>query len=109
MSESMQMGGSIVSKNIWEKRARIKWIFREKSVNDVDNGWRFLSEIDTDEYLADSKNMVVCSWEAVLDIEPAIEVVFDLPVGTELTLVYADNKKYFINSETGERVELFPL
>lgn len=40
--------------NILE-RGRVKWCFREESVNNIDNGWRFLSEIDTDEFLADSK------------------------------------------------------
>lgn len=103
----MHMGGSIVSRNVWEKKGRIKWIFREKSVNDVDNGWRFLSEIDTDEYLSDSKNMVVCSWESVLEIEPIIKAVFDLPVGTELTLIYEDGEKYFLNSETGKKIEFY--
>ena len=56
MNSSMNMGGSIVSKNILEKKAHIKWCFREESVNDIDNGWRFLSEIDTNEFLADSRN-----------------------------------------------------
>ena len=54
MHSTMNLGGSVVSKNILEKRGRLKWCFREESVNNIDNGWRFLSEIDTDEFLADS-------------------------------------------------------
>ena len=44
----MGLGASIVSNNILENKANIKWILRENSVNELDNGWRFLSEIDTE-------------------------------------------------------------
>ena len=43
----MGLGASIVSNNILKNKANIKWIFREDSVDELDNGWRFLSEIDT--------------------------------------------------------------
>lgn len=52
----MNLGGSIVSKNILSKKGRLKWCFREESINEIDNGWMFLSEIDTDEFLAKSEN-----------------------------------------------------
>lgn len=94
MHSTMNLGGSVVSKNILEKRGRVKWCFREESVNNIDNGWRFLSEIDTDEFLADSKNMVICDWGTI----------FELPIGTELTLEYDGSQKYFVNSETGEKL-----
>ena len=104
-SEStMNLGGSVVSKNILEKRGRVKWCFREESVNNIDNGWRFLSEIDTDEFLADSKNMVICDWGTIFEIEPAIAPIFELPIGTELTLEYDGSQKYFVKSETGEKL-----
>ena len=90
MHSTMNLGGSVVSKNILEKRGRVKWCFREESVNNIDNGWRFLSEIDTDEFLADSKNMVICDWGTIFEIEPAIAPIFELPIGTELTLEYSN-------------------
>lgn len=31
-------------------------------------------------------------------------MIFDMPVGTELTLVEENNKKYFIDSQTGEKI-----
>ena len=31
-----------------------------------------LSEIDTDEYLADASNMSVCDWGTIIEIEPAV-------------------------------------
>ena len=96
MKQSMNMGGSVVSKNILEKNGRIKWCFREESVNAIDNGWRFLSEVDTDDYLQDSSNMVVCDWGTLFEIEPAIAPIFNMPIGTDLTLVYENEGKYFI-------------
>ena len=101
MKQSMNMGGSIASKNILEKHGRIKWCFREEGVNAIDNGWRFLSEVDTDDYLQDASNMVVCDWGTLFEIEPAIAPIFNMPVGTDLTLVYENGCKYFI--ETGEK------
>lgn len=100
----MNLGGSIVSKNILEQQGRLKWCFRERSVNELDNGWRFLSEIDTDEFLAKSENMLICDWGTIVEIEPAVIPIFSLPVGTELTLEYDGSKKFFVNSETGEKV-----
>ena len=103
MKQSMNMGGSIATKNILERNGRIKWCFREESVNAIDNGWRFLSEVDTDDYLQDVSNMVVCDWGTLFEIEPAIAPIFNMPVGTELTLVYENERKYFIFTETGEK------
>ena len=105
MKKSMNMGGSIVSKNILENKGRIKWCFREESVNPVDNGWRFLSEVDTDEFLQNPSNMSICDWGTVFEIEPAIMPIFDMPVGTELTLVYEGQNKFFVNSNSGEPVQ----
>lgn len=103
MKQSMNMGGSIASKNILEKNGRIKWCFREQGVNAIDNGWRFLSEVDTDDYLQDASNMVVCDWGTLFEIEPAIAPIFNMPVGTDLTLVYENGRKHFIFTETGEK------
>ena len=103
MKQSMNMGGSVVSKNILEKNGRIKWCFREESVNAVDNGWRFLSEVDTDDYLQDVSNMCVCDWGTLIELEPAIAPIFNMPIGTELTLVYENERKHFIFTETGEK------
>ena len=105
MKQSMNMGGSIVSRNILENKGRVKWCIREEPVHAVDNGWRFLSEIDTDEFLEEVSNMVVCDWGTIFEIEPAIMPIFDMPVGTELTLVYEGRRKFFAYSDTGEIVQ----
>ena len=73
-------------------------------MNPVDNGWRFLSEIDTDEFLQQPSSMAICDWGTVFEIEPAIMPIFDMPVGTELTLIYEGQRKFFVDSNTGKPV-----
>lgn len=59
--------------------------------------------MDTDDYLQEASNMVVCDWGTLLEIEPAIAPIFDMPIGTDLTLVYKNEHKYFVFTETGEK------
>ena len=99
--ESMGLGGCVVSKNILDGKGIIKWCIRESFLNEFDNGWRFLSEIDTDDFLSDSSNMVVCDWGTIINIEPAIMLIFDLPIGTDITLVKEGKTKKFVYTETG--------
>ena len=100
----MGLGASIVSNNILRNKANIKWIFLEDSVDELDNGWRFFSKIDTEEYLSHSENMSVCDWSTIVEIEPAVLSIFNMPIGTELILIYEGEKKYFLDSNTGEKI-----
>lgn len=95
-------GGSVVSNNIINGSGVLKWCIREESLNDIDNGWRFLSNIDSDEFLSDSSNMSVLDFNTVVEIEPAVLKIFNMPIGTELTLMYDNGKKYFVYTENGD-------
>ena len=103
-NKGMGLGASIVSNNILENKANIKWILRENSVNELDNGWRFLSEIDTEEYLSHAENMSTCDWSTIVEIEPAVLSIFNMPIGTELILIYEGEKKYFLDSNSGQKL-----
>ena len=103
-NKGMGLGASIVSNNILENKANIKWILRENSVNELDNGWRFLSEIDTEEYLSHAENMSVCDWSTILEIEPAVLSIYNMPIGTELIIIYEGEKQYFIDSNSGQKL-----
>ena len=103
-NKGMGLGASIVSNNILKNKANIKWILRENSVNELDNGWRFLSEIDTEEYLSHAENMSTCDWSTIVEIEPAVLSIFNMPIGTELILIYEGEKKYFIDTNSGQKL-----
>ena len=103
-NKGMGLGASIVSNNILENKANIKWILRENSVNELDNGWRFLSEIDTEEYLSHAENMSICDWSTIVDIEPAVLSIFNMPIGTELTMIYEEERVCFLDTVTGQKL-----
>ncbi|MCB2360945.1 DUF2185 domain-containing protein [Clostridium estertheticum] len=86
-------GGSVVSKNIINKKGKHEWIFREKSIND--NGWGFFSDIDDETNINNSRNLEIYDFNTVAEIEPAIVAIYLLAVGTDLELITKDNKKYF--------------
>lgn len=100
----LNMGGSLVSKNIIKGKGKLYWCSRGQPCNEVDNGWRFFSEIDTDEFLSSPRNMMVLSWEQVVEIEPAVADIFDFPFGTEFALIEEDGEKHFYDSDSGYMV-----
>ena len=98
-------GACMVSRNIYEKKGKLKWCIREESVRDVDNGWRFLSDVDTEEYLSDANNWCILAFESVIEIEPAVLAIYNMPIGAEVTLIQKGKKKFFIDTETGNPIE----
>ncbi|AAU19321.1 conserved hypothetical protein [Bacillus cereus E33L] len=97
-------GACIVSKNIINETGKLKWILREQSIDAVDNGWRFFSEIDDDDYINNPDNLVVCDFNTVANIEPAILGIYELPIGSDLQLVSENGKIRFVDNLTGKEV-----
>lgn len=104
MKHLNNFGGCVVSNNIINKKGMLKWCVREPSLNQVDNGWRFFSDIDTEDFLNDAKNMSIWNFESIVEIEPAILGIYNMPIGTDITLMHKGKKKFFIDTETGEEV-----
>ncbi|PKI90578.1 DUF2185 domain-containing protein [Actinomycetales bacterium SN12] len=100
-------GGSIVSTNVLQGVAPIRWAFREPQANPVDNGWRFLSAIDGDEYLNSPGNMQVADFNRVVEIEPAVLPLLHLPVGSDIEIARdADGRITLIDPSTGRPINL---
>ena len=97
-------GGMVVTKSLLSGSSKLKWIFRDDSVYDADSGWRAIGDTDTQDYLSKSKNMTVVDFNTLANIEPAILVIYDLPVGTDLEFRIEDGKKSFVDTQTGEVV-----
>lgn len=101
----IKAGASVVSKNIINETGKLKWILREKSIDAVDNGWRFFSEIDDDDdFINNPDNLVVCDFNTVANIEPAILGIYELPIGSDLQLVSENGKIRFVDNLTGKVV-----
>lgn len=100
-------GGSIASKNVLERRAPLRWAFREEGVDAVDNGWRFLSAIDDDDYINNPANLQVVSFNTVVDIEPAVLPILYMPVGTDLTIVRDETGRIeLLDNATGQPADV---
>lgn len=99
-------GGCLVSRNILDGRGHIKWALREPSTNPIDNGWRILSDADTDDFLADPNNLVVVDFNTVCAIEPALIGIYALPVGADIQLVVENNQRRWYDNTTGQEIPL---
>jgi hypothetical protein len=99
-------GACIASRRIIDGAGYLKWAIREASVNPVDNCWRFFSAADDAEYINNTDNLVVCDYNTVAEIEPAIIAIYLFPVGSDLQLVVEHGKPYFVDNITGKKVDL---
>ena len=94
------LGGCIITRSLYEGNSKLKWIFREDSVNPSDNGWRALGDTDTEEYINIPENNLVVDFDRLVEIEPAVLAIYNLPVGTDLE--FNPEQKLFKDSNTGK-------
>ena len=88
-------GGVIITKSIYEGTSKLKWLFREASVNPSDNGWRAIGDTDTQEYIDNPENSMVIDFNTLANIEPAVLAVYDMPIGTDLEFCFDNTWKIF--------------
>lgn len=98
-------GGCIVSKRILSGESPVKWMFREESVNEIDNGWRFFSSMDDDDYVNHVENLTVCDFNTVANIEPLVLGYYTFPVGSDFQLAGENGKTVMYDNNTGKKVE----
>ncbi|CEH14720.1 Domain of unknown function DUF2185 [Ceraceosorus bombacis] len=94
-------GACLASTNVVSGAGRVKWMVREVSQAAADNGWRIFSDIDTQEYLADSENMQIVDFNLVCEREPALIGIWDLPVGSDLQIVDEGDGISIVHTDTG--------
>ena len=96
------LGGCIVTRSILDGTAKLKWLFREESANPADNGWRAIGDTDSQAYLDNPKNSAAVDFDRLVEIEPAVLAVYEMPVGTDLEFDAA--KRVFIDTATGKEI-----
>ena len=94
------LGGCIITRSLYEGTSKLKWIFREEGVNPADNGWRAIGDTDIEEYINAPGNNVVVDFDRLVEIEPAVLAIYDMPVGTDLE--FDAQRRVFIDSNTGK-------
>lgn len=99
-------GLTTVSNNILNGTGRLKWCIKEMPYVAEDTGWIFLSEIDDEIFLADASNFSVVSFDKVVELEPAVLFIYDLPYGTDIQLVIKKGKRFFVDSNSAKKIDL---
>lgn len=103
-TEETTQHGSIVSRNILQEKDNLMWCYRNEPQNSIDNGWRFFTQHDDDEFINQSNNMIICDFNLIANIEPALYEVYKMPIGTFLKLEKDDERFYFTNADTEEEI-----
>ena len=97
-------GSCIVTKSLLNGESNFRWLFREEPLDNIDTGWLAFGDSDNDEYVNDPKNLSVVDLNTLINIEPTILNVYEMPVGTDLIFIEEDGDKYFINAKTNEQI-----
>ena len=93
----------IITKSVYSKERKIRWLYRNEPINENDSGWEISSEFDDEEYVRNSDNLFAITIAELLEMEPMIENVIEMPVYTEI--YYDDDRKVLVNSETQEVID----
>lgn len=62
----------------------VGYMYRDESVNQLDNGWRFFSGTEDQNYVDDPENTCPYDTNTIANYDPAIIIYLDAPVGTKL-------------------------
>lgn len=100
--DRLNLGACMVSNNILTGAGQLRWCYRHEPYrgSNVDNGWEFLSDIDTEEFLNIAENWSIISFDQMAVIEPCVVKIFDFPPGTDLVVIDDGDNRYFADSET---------
>ena len=66
---------------IIEEGLPVCFMYREQPENDLDSGWRFVTGLESEEYMADAANHAFCDCETIAAIDPDVAPLLDAPVG----------------------------
>ena len=97
--ELIKPNGCIISREIFDNKSGIKWVYRDEAVNETDRGWRIFADTK-------DKNLIIVDIDTIIKIEPLFDKIKDYPVGTDLELDQDDAGKYFIDNKTETRLWL---
>lgn len=78
------MGGCLATDKITVDGMKIGYMYREKSDEAIDSGWRFFSGTEDQDYVDDSNNTMIYNVNTIANYDRAIIPYLELPFGTEL-------------------------
>ena len=87
---AMAVGECIVTEKITAQGLPVRFMYREAPIFPKDSGWRFLSGLESDEYMENAKNQGVHDVNLVANIDPAVIPHLSEPVGAAFERLSAD-------------------
>jgi hypothetical protein len=76
-------GGCIASDMITVDGQPVGYMYKQAPQDGRDSGWRFLSGLESDEYMADASNHAVYDVNTIANYDPSIISFLDALVGSE--------------------------
>lgn len=76
-------GGCIATDKITVEGQKVGYMYREESNYELDNGWRFMSGDETQEYIDNPDNHSIYDLNTIANYDSEIILFMELPVGTE--------------------------
>ena len=98
------VGSCIITKSLLNGETKLRWLFREEPLNNIDTGWIAFGDSDNNDYVNNPKNLTVVDLNTLANIEPTILNVYEMPIGTDLIFIEENGDKYFINAKTNEQI-----
>jgi len=75
-------GACVASDMITVEGRKVAFMYREDPDEDVDSGWRFVSGLESDEYMDDPDNHGLYDVNTIANYDPDIIEFLDAPVGS---------------------------
>jgi hypothetical protein len=75
-------GGCYATDHIAVDGHRVGYMYRERSDDGFDSGWRFFSGLESDDYANDPENLEIYDINTIANYDPMIIPLLDAPPGT---------------------------
>jgi hypothetical protein len=78
------IGACMATDKITVEGLPVGFMYREEQMDALDNGWRFFSGTENQDYVDNPNNSGIFNTNTIANYDPAIIPYLDLPEGTEL-------------------------
>jgi len=78
------IGACMATDKITVDGLRVGYMYRETPENEIDNGWRFFSGTEDQDYVDNPNNTCIYNTNTIANYDPAIIPYLDLPEGSNL-------------------------
>lgn len=73
---------AFVTKRLLDKKLSVGFAYREASDNENDSGWRFFVGDESQEYVDNPDNLVICSIDEIIKLDESIKSILNSEVNT---------------------------